>query len=171
LENVGVSLSQIDVTTRQKFTGLSEDEVHSYAETYALVVIDEAHEGFLRKNNKAYQNMQAMVFYARDTQSRTIRGLLLTATPWNNSREDVIRLGLLFLNIQKIDEILKKTESKAVIEKREALEKQQAIWDAEIQQFTDENNERQETLACINQEIAVLTSYIIPFLPKKKLNK
>ena len=71
----------------------------------------------------------------------------------------------------KIDEILKKTESKAVIEKREALEKQQAIWDAEIQQFTDENNERQETLACINQEIAVLTSYIIPFLPKKKLNK
>ena len=67
--------------------------------------------------------------------------------------------------------ILKKTESKAVIEKREALEKQQAIWDAEIQQFTDENNERQETLACINQEIAVLTSYIIPFLPKKKLNK
>ncbi len=72
---------------------------------------------------------------------------------------------------QKIDEILKKTESKAVIEKREALEKQQAIWDAEIQQFTDENNERQETLACINQEIAVLTSYIIPFLPKKKLNK
>lgn len=58
-----------------------------------------------------------------------------------------------------------------MIEKREALEKQQAIWDAEIQQFTDENNERQETLACINQEIAVLTSYIIPFLPKKKLNK
>ncbi|MDW5564558.1 helicase-related protein [Streptococcus mutans] len=102
LENVGVISSQIDITTRQKFTGLSKEEIHLYAETYALVVIDEAHEGFLRKNNKAYQNMQAMVTYARNTQSRTIRGLLLTATPWNNSREDVIRLGLLFLNIQKI---------------------------------------------------------------------
>ncbi|EHI74847.1 Superfamily II DNA/RNA helicase [Streptococcus criceti] len=102
LGNVGGDFSRIDITTRQKFTGLTEEEIHSYAEMYSLVVIDEAHEGFLRKNNKAYQNMQAMIHYARRTQSRTIRGLLLTATPWNNSREDVIRLGLLFLNIDKV---------------------------------------------------------------------
>ncbi|MCK9059986.1 hypothetical protein [Haemophilus influenzae] len=66
----------------------------------------------------------------------------------------------------KIDEISKKTESQEVIEKKESLEKQQAIWDAEIQQLTNENNERQENLVYINQEIAMLTSSMIPFPPK-----
>lgn len=71
----------------------------------------------------------------------------------------------------KIDEISKKTESQEVIEKKESLEKQQAIWDAEIQQLTNENNERQENLVYINQEIAMLTSSMIPFLPKNIKNK
>lgn len=71
----------------------------------------------------------------------------------------------------KIDEISKKTESQEVIEKKEALEKQQAIWDAEIQQLTNENNERQENLVYINQEIAMLTSSMIPFLTKNIKNK
>lgn len=102
LRNVGVDSSKIHITTRQKFTGLGEKDIQYYAETYALVVIDEAHEGFLRKGNKAYQNMEKMIAYARNTQSRVLRGLLLTATPWNNSREDVIRLGLLFLNLDKV---------------------------------------------------------------------
>ncbi|HEY0221206.1 MAG TPA: helicase-related protein [Lactovum miscens] len=102
LRNVGVENYRYDIKTRQKFTNLTEEEIHIFAESYALVVIDEAHEGFLRQGNKAYQNMKAMISYARDTQSRTMRGLLLTATPWNNSREDVIRLGLLFLNLEKV---------------------------------------------------------------------
>ena len=59
----------------------------------------------------------------------------------------------------KIDEISKKTES------------QQAIWDAEIKQLTNENNERQENLVYINQEIAMLTSSMIPFPPKNIKNK
>ncbi|MCK9086965.1 hypothetical protein MZA34_05405 [Haemophilus influenzae] len=71
----------------------------------------------------------------------------------------------------KIDEISKKTESQEVIEKKEALEKQQAIWDAEIQQLTNENDERQENLVYINQEIAMLTSSMIPFPPKNIKNK
>lgn len=102
LKNVEIDRSKFDITTRQKFTGLDEKAIQYYAETYALVVIDEAHEGFLRQSNQAYKNMKAMIEYARITQSRTLRGLLLTATPWNNSREDVIRLGLLFLNLTKV---------------------------------------------------------------------
>lgn len=102
LKNVEIDRSKFDITTRQKFTGLDEKAIQYYAETYALVVIDEAHEGFLRQSNQAYKNMKAMIEYARVTQSRTLRGLLLTATPWNNSREDVIRLGLLFLNLTKV---------------------------------------------------------------------
>lgn len=102
LMNVDVDLSAVDMTTRQKFTNLTDEEICFYADNYALVVIDEAHEGFLKKNNKAYRNMQSMIYQARWAQGRELRGLLLTATPWNNSREDVIRLGLLFLNIQKV---------------------------------------------------------------------
>ena len=102
LDNVEIERSKFDITTRQKFTGLDEKTIQYYAETYALVVIDEAHEGFLRQNNKAYKNMKTMIEYARVTQSRDLRGLLLTATPWNNSREDVIRLGLLFLNLDNV---------------------------------------------------------------------
>lgn len=102
LTNVNANLANIDIMTRQKFTGLIDGDIQEYAKRYALVVIDEAHEGFLKKNNKAYKNVQAMTKYAREIQGREMRGLLLTATPWNNSREDVIRLGLLFLNIQKV---------------------------------------------------------------------
>ncbi len=70
----------------------------------------------------------------------------------------------------KIDEISKNRITE-VIEKKESLEKQQAIWDAEIQQLTNENNERQENLVYINQEIAMLTSSMIPFPPKNIKNK
>lgn len=102
LRNAGVSRDQVDITTRQAFTNWSDDQLQNAAEIYALFVIDEAHEGFLRKNNKAYENVQKIIHIARNVQGRTIRGLLLTATPWNNSREDVIRLGLLFLNVLKV---------------------------------------------------------------------
>lgn len=102
LKNVGIDRSRFDITIRQKFTGLDEKAIQCCAETYALVVIDQAHEGFLRQNNKAYKDMKEMIEYTRFTQSRILRGLLLTATPWNNSREYVIRLGLLFLNMAKV---------------------------------------------------------------------
>ena len=102
LANVKADLSKIDIITRQKFTGMADDKLKYFAENYALFVIDEAHEGFLSRKNKAYAKVKDVVREARDVQGRTIRGLLLTATPWNNSREDIIRLGLLFLNIQKV---------------------------------------------------------------------
>ncbi|HHF3482025.1 TPA: hypothetical protein ACPKB1_000690 [Haemophilus influenzae] len=57
------------------------------------------------------------------------------------------------------------------MKKKESLEKQQAIWDAEIQQLTNENDERQENLVYINQEIAMLTSSMIPFPPKNIKSK
>ena len=35
-------------------------------------------------------------------QHPELRGLMITATPWNNRREDVINIGTLFLNIDDI---------------------------------------------------------------------
>lgn len=96
--NVGIFAHQVDMITRQKFANFNEHELKKMAEKYALVVIDEAHDGFLKASNRSYKNMRIMIQEARERQSRTIRGLLLTATPWNNSREDIVRLGLLFLN-------------------------------------------------------------------------
>ncbi|MST79253.1 DNA helicase [Lactobacillus equicursoris] len=102
LRNAGVSRDKVDITTRQAFTNWPAEDLQRAAGMYALIVIDEAHEGFLRKSNKAYENIQQIIHIARNVQGRTIRGLLLTATPWNNSREDVIRLGLLFLNVLNV---------------------------------------------------------------------
>lgn len=102
LQNVKLSMNKIDFITRQKFAFIDDETLKNYANTYALIVIDEAHEGFLRQSNQAYQRVKELIRLSRDVNAYEIRGLLLTATPWNNSREDVIRLGLLFANRDKI---------------------------------------------------------------------
>ncbi|MDT2661214.1 phospholipase D-like domain-containing protein [Enterococcus hulanensis] len=103
LRNVGIKANDFEIITRQSFAILDEGELKHYSDYYALVVIDEAHEGFLKIKNKAYRNMKFLIETARIKKSLDIYGLLLTATPWNNSREDVIRLGTLFLNNEKIE--------------------------------------------------------------------
>ncbi|MDR0899829.1 MAG: phospholipase D-like domain-containing protein [Lactobacillaceae bacterium] len=102
LQNVHQEQSKIHFMTRQRFANLTESEIQEMSDKYGIVVIDEAHEGFLKPNNRSYKNMQLLVNEARNKFAIDIKGLLLTATPWNNSREDVIRLPLLFLNIDKV---------------------------------------------------------------------
>nr|WP_236671919.1 helicase-related protein [Enterococcus sp. BWB1-3] len=103
LRNVKVNRSDYDIITRQSFALKTDEDLDFYAEYYGLIIIDEAHEGFLKIKNRAYQRMQELIIKSRNNKSRELRGLLMTATPWNNSREDVIRLGTLFLNSEKID--------------------------------------------------------------------
>jgi len=84
--------------TRQHFTLLEKSELDELAKQYDMIVIDEAHLGFKSRKAKAYTHLQ-YVFEASDEK---IKGLLLTATPWNNSREDVLNLGSLFLSVDRI---------------------------------------------------------------------
>ncbi|TXJ87807.1 type III restriction endonuclease subunit R [Lactobacillus delbrueckii] len=91
LRAVGVSPDSCTFMTRDKFVGLPLSEIDKMR--YTLVVIDEAHLGFKNNNTRAYHKM----LYLKQNNPG-IKGLLLTATPWNNRRDDVINLGLLFLN-------------------------------------------------------------------------
>lgn len=104
LKNVNVRKADYDIITRQSFALKSEKELEIYADYYGLVIIDEAHEGFLKSGNKAYKNMHELIRISRHNKSYEIRGLLITATPWNNAREDVVRMGALFLNGRKVKE-------------------------------------------------------------------
>ncbi|WP_217341210.1 helicase-related protein [Planococcus sp. CP5-4_UN] len=97
LEAVGVYKSSVYYLSKESLARLSASELRELAE-YELVIIDEAHQGFKNSGRKMYRNMQYMLQYAK----KPIYGLLLTATPWNNSRSDVFHLGRLFLRKENI---------------------------------------------------------------------
>lgn len=98
MATVGVTENYFDQMTRQAFTLLKKPALDDIAAKYDMIVIDEAHLGFKSRKAKAYTHIQ----YVFQKSKYHIKGLLLTATPWNNSREDVINLGSLFLSPERI---------------------------------------------------------------------
>ena len=71
------------------------------AQLFDLIIVDEAHLGFKNRGTRAYRNLQIVDQHAISL-GKKIKGLMLTATPWNNSRKDVLNLGSLFLDIDSI---------------------------------------------------------------------
>ncbi len=62
-----------------------------------LVIIDEAHEGIRNYRNRIHQT--CLQIQQSDRQSNRKRYfLLLTATPWNNRREDIYNILSLFIS-------------------------------------------------------------------------
>ena len=92
---LGIYKESYDYMSRENFTRLSNSDIKQ--QKYTLVIIDEAHIGFKNSNTRAYQKMMILKKANPD-----LKGLLLTATPWNNRREDVINIGTLFLDIDAI---------------------------------------------------------------------
>lgn len=92
---VGIQPTSYDYMSRDKFVKQSFNELNSIK--YSLIVIDEAHQGFKNNNTMAYRRMRA--FKERNPE---LKGLMLTATPWNNKRDDVLNIGMLFLNVDSI---------------------------------------------------------------------
>lgn len=74
--------------SRQQLTNLRQFLHHD------LIVVDEAHQGLKNNRTSLYRNLT----FIKAHSPKNVRGLLLTATPWNNSRSDVFNLGRLFLN-------------------------------------------------------------------------
>lgn len=101
LATVGISQDYYDYISREKFALMNVEELYLVSQKYHLIVIDEAHIGFKNRSTNAYRNLEYIKEQAQRT-NRSIRGLLLTATPWNNSRRDVLNLGSLFLNVDNI---------------------------------------------------------------------
>lgn len=95
LKAVGVEPSDYHFMSRQKLVELTDKQLQEA--NYTLIVIDEAHLGFKNNNTKAYRKVAMM-----KQSNPKMKGLMMTATPWNNQREDVINIGSLFLNIDAI---------------------------------------------------------------------
>lgn len=95
LDICGIESADYDWMSREEFVNTPWKQIKNMK--YSLVIIDEAHIGFKNNNTQAYQKMR----WLKD-QHPELRGLMITATPWNNRREDVINIGTLFLNIDDI---------------------------------------------------------------------
>lgn len=98
---LGVSGEYYDYMSREEFALKKKDELDRIAKEYQLIIVDEAHLGFKNRGTQAYRKIQYVDEKATN-MGNPIKGLLLTATPWNNSRKDVLNLGGLFLNIDDI---------------------------------------------------------------------
>lgn len=98
LDILSVYEKNYDFISRHEFTYYNKKKLDELALKYNLIIIDEAHLGFKNRSTKVYRHVK----YIHEKSNRKIKGLLLTATPWNNSREDVINLGSLFLSIEDI---------------------------------------------------------------------
>ena len=95
LEAVGIKEYEYEYISRQQLVNMDYAQLKD--NNYTLMVIDEAHLGFKNNNTEAYKK----VLYMRQNNPK-VKGLLLTATPWNNAREDVINIGSLFLKVDAI---------------------------------------------------------------------
>lgn len=95
LQAVGIKPNEYEYISRQQLVNMDYSQLKD--NNYTLIVIDEAHLGFKNNNTEAYKK----VLYMRQNNPK-VKGLLLTATPWNNAREDVINLGSLFLKVDAI---------------------------------------------------------------------
>ncbi len=98
---LGISDSKFQYISREKFALSKGKELETIAELFDLIIVDEAHLGFKNRGTKAYRNLQLVDQYSQKL-GKKIKGLMLTATPWNNSRKDVLNLGSLFLDIDSI---------------------------------------------------------------------
>lgn len=95
---VGIYSEHFEAITREKFAELDFDTIKTFAQKFDFVIIDEVHMGFKNRDTKSYQ--KAKVFKKHGKEN--LQALLLTATPWNNSRNDVLNIGTMFLNTTNI---------------------------------------------------------------------
>lgn len=98
LEAVDVEYSKFKFVNRETFALMSPVQLDNIADNYQMIIIDEGHQGFKNRNTMAYRHTE----YVCSRAAGKIKGLILTATPWNNRREDVINIGSLFLEVDGI---------------------------------------------------------------------
>ena len=98
---LGISDSHFQYISREKLALSTGKDLEKIAEFFDLIIVDEAHLGFKNRGTRAYRNLQLVDKHSQNL-GKKIKGLMLTATPWNNSRKDVLNLGSLFLDIDSI---------------------------------------------------------------------
>lgn len=130
LGSVGIFAKDVRFISKEMIARMSAVELREFSQ-YELIVIDEAHQGLKSGGSKLYRNIE----YIQKNAKHHILGLLLTATPWNNSRRDIFYLGRLFLNTSQISpsrpyaEYIRYASKKAAIAFEANDEAFQAFWE------------------------------------------
>ncbi len=97
LNAVGVPNTFYMLMSKEKLARMHPRELKDFFDN-ELIIIDEAHQGLKNNRTKLYRNLA----YIKAMGEKNMKGLLLTATPWNNARSDVFNLGRLFLDVKNI---------------------------------------------------------------------
>lgn len=95
MKAVGVAPDQYTLMSRDELVRRPLKEIDRMH--FTLIVVDEAHQGFKNSRTRSYRTLQRIKRKFPDT-----KGLMLTATPWNNRRDDVLNIGLLFMNLDGV---------------------------------------------------------------------
>lgn len=97
LNAVGVREDRYLLKSKEEVARKELASLDEYLDT-ELIIVDEAHQGLKNSRTKLYRNL----YFIKERSPQKVKGLLLTATPWNNSRSDVFNLGRLFLSVKNI---------------------------------------------------------------------
>ncbi len=91
--SVGISPRTFTLINRHKLERASEVEAREILAPFDMIVVEEAHEALRNRNNRLWQHLRAHLH--REINCRL---LLVSATPWNNRREDIYNFLLLAWN-------------------------------------------------------------------------
>jgi hypothetical protein len=86
----GIPFSIIQPINRHKLERWTPEEARAQLAPFDLIIVEEAHESLRQRNNKLWQNLRAHL-----RQHPGCRLVLVSATPWNNRREDIYNYLLL----------------------------------------------------------------------------
>lgn len=83
----------VDYLNRHQLERLDEAGAKARLSAYDLIIVEEAHEALRNRKNELWMHLRAHLRARRDC-----RILLVSATPWNTSREDIYNYVLLAWN-------------------------------------------------------------------------
>lgn len=89
---IGAPDSLLDKVNRHTLERMEPDQAAEVLAPFDLLVVEEAHESLRNRGNKLWQHLRAHLH-----RHPGCKLLLISATPWNNSRDDIynyLRLGL-----------------------------------------------------------------------------
>lgn len=90
---VGIPITVFEFLNRHVLERMADGDAKAALHPFDLVVVEEAHEPLRNRKNKLWQHLRQHL-----REHPECRLLLVSATPWNNSREDIFNFLLLAWN-------------------------------------------------------------------------
>lgn len=90
---VGIPISLVQFVNRHILERMTDADAKAALHPFDLIVVEEAHEPLRNRKNKLWQHLRQHL-----RERPECRLLLVSATPWNNSREDIFNFLLLAWN-------------------------------------------------------------------------